>query len=314
MTSDLMALDRVRRRQHGILTRAQLRRAGVSEGRVRADLEAGRWRALNEVVVCTHNGPLTAAQAEWAAVLSAAAPAALAGLTAMLGWGVSGFGADSIHLLVVRGARVTAVPGVTVAVHESRRFGVDDICAGRAPNSTSLERSVVDAAVWSRDVLTASRIIVAPVQQRKTSAVQLRETLENAGHVRHRRVLLALLADLHGGAEALSEVGFVRWCQRHGFPRPELQVRLDTQQRRRYIDAAFRGSHGRRVLVEVDGGVHLTLTSRWRDTSKDNDAVLAGELTLRFPSVAIHTDDPAAVRQLREALGLVSVGRAYSNA
>jgi hypothetical protein len=314
MTTELMALDRVRRRQHGILTRAQLWRAGVTEGQVRADLEARRWRALNEVVICTHNGPLTTPQAQWATVLSAAAPAALAGLTAMQGWGVSGFAADPIHVLVARGARVTAVPGIPITVHESRRFSVDDICTEQSPNATSLERSVVDAAVWSRDALTASRIIVAPIQQRKTSAGQLRETLENAGHVKYRRVLLALLSDLYGGAEALSEVSFLRWCRRHGFPRPVLQVRLDNAGRRRYVDAVFRGLHGRRVLVEVDGGVHLTLATRWQDTSKDNDAVIAGELTLRFPSVAIHSDDPAAVRQLREALGLVSVRRASGNA
>jgi very-short-patch-repair endonuclease len=60
------------------------------------------------------------------------------------------------------------------------------------------------------------------------------------------------------------------------------------------------------VRVEVDGGVHLSLTQRWRDTAKDNDAALDGRVILRFPSVAIYTDDPVAVRQLRRALGLVS--------
>jgi hypothetical protein len=119
-----------------------------------------------------------------------------------------------------------------------------------------------------------------------------------------------LLADLDGGAEALSEVAFVRWCRRHGFPRAQLQVRLDARGRRRYLDAVFTRPDGRRVLAEIDGGVHLTLATRWLDTAKDNDAALSGELTLRFPSVALHCDDAAAIRQLREALGLGSAPRA----
>jgi hypothetical protein len=60
--------------------------------------------------------------------------------------------------------------------------------------------------------------------------------------------------------------------------------------------------NGRRVLTEIDGGVHLTLAARWKDTAKDNDAMIAGETTLRFPSVAIYADDPVAVAQLIAAL------------
>jgi hypothetical protein len=173
---------------------------------------------------------------------------------------------------------------------------------------------VIDAAVWSSDVWTASRIVVTAVQQRRTTAAALREALTSAGYVNHRRVLLALLTDLQGGAEALSEVAFLRWCRRHDFPRPHLQVRLDGLGKRRYIDAAFRGSRGRLVLVEVDGGIHLTLATRWKDTAKDNEASIAGKLALRFPSVAIHSDDPVAIRQLRAALDLVSATRAAGDA
>lgn len=57
--------------------------------------------------------------------------------------------------------------------------------------------------------------------------------------------------------------------------------------------------------MEVDGGVHLTLAQRWLDTRNDNDAVLSGATVLRFPSVAVHLNDPVAVSQLSRALGLV---------
>jgi hypothetical protein len=199
-----------------------------------------------------------------------------------------------------------AVPGLEAVVHESRRFCADDVVRCVGLPATSLDRSVVDAAVWSGDSRTATRIIVAPVQQRRTDAGRVYAELERAGNVRHRRALLQFLGDLAGGAEALSEVEFLRWCRRHRFPTPTMNVRLDSAGRRRYLDAQFVRPDGTVVDVEIDGGVHLTLTTRWLDTAKDNDAMLAGRVSLRFPSVALYTDDPRAVAQLRQALRRVS--------
>jgi len=293
-------------RHEGVTTRQALAAAGMSVGGLRAHLDGGRWRALNDRVVCLHNGPLTERQRRWAVFLSASPPAAMCGLTAMAMWGVAGHSDGAVHVLVRRGARVLPVPGVDIAVHESRRFGLGDIVYGRAPQLTSLARATVDAATWTTSTREAARLLVAPVQQRLELPANLLRALETAGRVRHRRMLLSLCRDLVGGAQALSEVEFLAFCARHQLPRPQLQVRLDSAGRRRYLDATFRRADGRLVRAEVDGGVHLSLTTRWLDTAKDNDAVLAGYVVLRFPSVAIYLDDARAVGQLRRALGLVS--------
>ncbi|HWB68053.1 MAG TPA: hypothetical protein VG708_14615 [Mycobacteriales bacterium] len=307
MSADLCNLTTLLAVQSGMVTRSQLRVEGVTWSAVRANLRARRWQVLNDQVICAHNGSLRPEQARWAVWLSAPFPSALCSLTAMELRGVRGFETAAVHILVQRGARVLPVPGVAVVVHESRRFTAEHVCHRSSPPSTTLERAVVDAAVWSDDYQAAARIVVAPVQQRLTSAARLADELALAGRVRYRRLLRAFLADIDGGAQALSEVAFLRWCRRHGFPRPHLQVRVDGQGRRRYLDAAFVGRDDRRVLVEVDGGIHLTLRARWQDTAKDNDAALDGELTLRFPSVAIYSDDARAVTQLRRALRVVSV-------
>ena len=119
-------------------------------------------------------------------------------------------------------------------------------------------------------------------------------------------MLARALDDVAGGVEAVSELRFVQFCRKHELPTPALQVRLDSRGRRRYLDATFRRmSDGRPVRVEIDGGIHLTLTQRWRDTCNDNDAVIDGEVVLRFPSVAIYTDDPVALAQIRRALEVV---------
>jgi hypothetical protein len=288
--------------QAGIATRQQLIDGRLTASRIRAELDGGRWRALNEQVICTHNGPLTELQKQWAAVLSTPEPVALCGLTTLVNSGVRGVDADSIHILVERGARVLAIDGVEVSVHESRRFSPEDVIQ-RQPPTVALERATIDAAVWSKDIKTAFRITVAPVQQRLTTAGRLKAVLLSAGSVKFRRPLLQFIRDLEGGAEALSEVEFLRWCRRHRLPEPATQVRYDRNGRRRYLDATFRLPDGSTLFVEIDGGVHLLLSVRWEDTLKDNDAVLANRKTLRFTSAAIYADDPRALLQLREALG-----------
>lgn len=289
--------------QCGIATREQLLAVGISDALVAANLSACRWRRLNEHVMATHNGPLTRRQAMWAVILSAPYPAVLCSETVYELFGVPGAETEVIHILVPHGARVLPVPGVRVKVHESRRFPApEDVRAFEDLPITSLPRAAVDAAAWSRDVRRAWRVAVAPVQARRLRPAQIRDELDKAGQVRHRRSLQLLLADLEGGAQALSEVEFLRFCRRHDFPRPKCQARLDSLGRRRYLDAEFRRRSGRPLRVEIDGGIHLKLEVRARDTIKDNDAHIAGRLVLRYASISIYTDDEDAVRQIREAL------------
>lgn len=290
--------------QSGLFTTGQWRQLGGSEAQLRAQTGAGRWRALNELVMCTHNGPLTVDQRDWAAILSAQGIAALTTFSGLRRFGVRGFDTTAVHLLVRRGAKVLPIRDVEVRVHESRRFAPGDLL-DRQPPVMSLERCAIDAAAWAPDVRTAFRIVIAPVQQRLTSATRLLEVLDVQGRIRFVRQLRAFLNDVSGGAQALSEVEFLRWCRRHGFPRPDLQVRVDAAGRRRFLDAQFTGPDGHDLWVEIDGGVHLLLSTRWEDTLKDNDAVIDGRSAIRFMSSAIYADDPRAVAQLRRALALV---------
>ena len=301
-----MAFEELVRCQAGVATRQQLLRAGLSDGFVRAQVEGRRWRSLNDAVVVTHNGPLTRDQQLWASVLSTPAPAAIGAWAALRLWGMQRVGDDRVHLLVRKGARVLATPGVPLRVHESRRFTDEDVWPVPRPVwVTSLPRAAIDAAAWTPEPRAAARLVVNVVQQRLCLAADLGRELERVGQVRHARMLRRVLVDVGGGAQALSELDFLAFCRRNGFPRPRLQIRVDAGGRRRYLDAEFSGPDGKAVRVEVDGGVHLTLAQRWLDTRNDNDAVLSGATVLRFPSVAIYLNDPVAVGQLSRALGLV---------
>jgi hypothetical protein len=280
-----LTLDRLRRRQHAIATRAQLRAAGVTASRIRAEVDAYRWQRLNARVICLHNGPLTRRQQLWAVILSAPERAALCGLTVLEMRRISGFKTPAVHVLIRKGDKVLSVPGVEIVVHETRRFPAEDVRLLDNLPTTLPARAFVEAATDSQDWMTATR-------------------------ARHRRLLLLLANDLEGGAHALSEVEFLAFCQRHGFPRPRLQARQDNFGRRRYLDAEFRADDGTCFWVEIDGGVHLSLQVRAQDDLKDNDAAIRRRLVLRYASVLIYQDHPDAVRQIRAAL----LGRRTSDA
>lgn len=297
-----MDLQRLNRRQHAIATRAQLDEAGVSRALVTANLDGNRWRRLNERVICLHNGPLTRRQQLWAVLLSGSRLAALAGLTVLELNLLRGFKTDGVHLLIPQGSRFLGVPGVEVHLHPCRRFPADDIRLLNDLRTTLPDRAVIDAACWTPDPMTAARLVVAGVQQLRIYPSLLKQELLARRTSRHRRLLLLLCNDLEGGAEALSEVEFLAFCRRHGFPRPTLQVRGEAGGRRRYLDATFRRPDGSTFGVEIDGGIHLQLKVKARDDLKDNYAKLARRLVLRFPSVLIYTDDPEAVQQIRSAL------------
>lgn len=276
--------------------------AGVTPSAIKAALKARRWQRLNEKVVCLHNGALTVEEARAAVVASCAARCALAGLTATAVHGVAGFDTPEVHVLVGRGSRVLAVAGVDIVLHKVEALDAAEVFTRRGLPVTSIARSLVDAAAWSCDARTAARILVAGVQQRRVRSRDLEREVARRPRMPHGAVLRPFVADLVGGAQALSEVEFLRFCRRHHFPRPALNVRRDTTGRRRYLDAEFRRPDGTILRAEIDGGVHLSLTQRLRDTRHDNDDVIDSRQTLRFLSIQIYNDDPVAIAQLRRAL------------
>ncbi|MFI5101075.1 MAG: hypothetical protein ACHQE5_11285 [Actinomycetes bacterium] len=101
-------------------------------------------------------------------------------------------------------------------------------------------------------------MLAAVVQQGLARPEDLERELHGAGRIGHRQLLAAAAADIAGGAQALSEIDFVRLCRRHGLPEPTRQaVRVEASGRRRYLDAEWVRADGVHVVAEVDGAVHL---------------------------------------------------------
>lgn len=209
-----------------------------------------------------HNGPLSRRQRWDAALINTGPRAILTGFTAAEYLGLTGWQRDWIDVLAAAGAS----PPVSAALIRIR-----------------LHRS--------------------RSQQRLASPDSLLAVVNTARCTRHQRALRAALYDIAGGSQALSEIDFARLCHRYGLPTPIRQaIRTDADGRRRFLDASWRRADGRLVVVEVDGALHVGVSSWWADQERQNWLTLGDALILRFPSWAIRHDEQTVVRQLRAAL------------
>jgi very-short-patch-repair endonuclease len=291
--------------QRGVLTSEQA--VGLAgRGVVRGHVRLGRWRQICPGVLLAGNGELTAAQQHWVAVLVAGPGALLAGAAAAVAGGIRGIHAGQIPVLIpaVRGVsrRVPRLPPdmPAVRVYRSRVLPMDHRRTDGIPRTT-MARSVVDAAAWAPSDRAAVLIVAAACQQRLVRPGEIMSVLTVMTRVRRRALLRSTLDDIEGGASALSELDLLALCRRFHLPVPDTQQRRrDAAGRHRYVDAYWRE---RGVLVEVDGGHHMSVAEWSQDMMRQNEIWIAGDRILRFPAWLLRTDPGAVAKQLREALG-----------
>ncbi len=287
------------RGRHQVVTVAELLRAGATRSRVRANLDAKRWRRCGRAVVL-HAGTLTRAERWRVALLNAHPTSLLTAFTAAEFLGLTGWDRPEIHLVAPPGSDIRRVAGLPVRLHRPTGWPV------RRWKSSRCEHPA-PALVRATGVLDSPRaacgLLAASVQQRLVTPGQLRAALHTATRARHRPLLQQAVADIEGGSQALSEIDFARICRKAGLPLPDRQtVRRDSYGRRRYLDATWRRRDGRLVVVEVDGALHLNVRRWWDDQLRQNELSLADALVLRFPSVVVREAPELVVGQLRQAL------------
>jgi hypothetical protein len=290
-------------RQDQVCRREQLLTAGITDRQIDRGLDAHRWQVVSAGLIVLHNTRLTPGQRQGIAVLAGGRLCALAARTAAAAAGLTRWEPPALEVVVPRGTTYPDLP-FPVRVHESRRFSSGDVVESWPPR-VSIDRALIDAGSWVTRPRSACGLLATGVQQGLTTATRLLAELDRAGQIRHRRLMARALVDIDGGAQAVSEMDFLRFCLRHGFPRPELQVvRLDERGRRRYLDATLKTPDGRLVRVEIDGALHLVVQTYWNDMWRSNDLAIGREVALRFPSYVIHANDPDAAAQLRRALNV----------
>lgn len=289
--------------QDGVLdTRSAL--AYLTPDALRWRLKSGRWQQPCRGIIVAQSGPLSTMQTLRVAVLWAGNGAALGGLTAAKLQGFRGFGDkdEAIHLIRPAGRTKRATrPSLQLVVHSSRKLTAADIHPARHPPQTRIARSLVDAAAWMGTDRGAQAVLAAGVQQRMVRVTDLIAEVARNKRVRRRELMLVTLADIEGGAHALSELDFTRLVVRQfHLPAPDRQAaRRDRQGRRRWLDVVWEEA---RVIVEIDGAGHIDVVQYWDDMDRSNDFTLQHYQILRFPAWMIRYHPEHVASQIRDAI------------
>jgi len=283
-----------------VFSRADLTALGCTRSEAQARLAAGRWRKIGKAVV-THNGELTREQRWRVGLINCGPRAVLSSFSAAEALGLTGWSREETHVLAPAGVARPHLPGQPLVLHRTTRLDPNQLM-GRL-RCHRIAPALVLAAASFGSPRPGCGLLAAGVQQRLPCAADLRAAVVAAPRTRHHAELLAAADDIAMGAQALSEIDFVRLCRRNGLPAPVQQaVRVEPSGRRRYLDAEWRLRDGRRVAVEVDGAVHLAPRRWFDDQLRQNELSLSGTLVLRYPSVIVRTEPKLVVQQLRRAL------------
>ncbi len=269
--------------QHGVLTRDQALRGGLTPRQVDYRVTSGRWLRVYDGVFLTQPGRRDRASAHSAAVLACGPGAVLSRLSAGVVLGLVRTSPPLVQVTVPWTRRVAPHQGVEV--HRAMRV-VDATEAWQWPPCTSVEVTVLDvAAVGTADDAVAVAVAALACQRGRTWDQPLRAELALRARHPHRRILTAALLDIGGGAQSTLEVRFVRDVMRpHGLPAGRLQLST----RAGVHDVGF---DAEKVLVELDGlAFHGDLRSRMADTRRDRRGAARGWLTVRvvWVDTALH--------------------------
>jgi hypothetical protein len=298
---DVLALADV---QAGLVARRQLRAAGFGRKRVQAQVQAQRWAERSGVVVSAFTGELTREQRAWLGVLHAGPPAIVGGYSALELHGLKNWHRDDITVLVDEEAHLEALDGV-VWFRTRRPL---ELWKSRDPLPMArVEPAALLCAAYEPSWRTAQGLLAAVVQQRLTTAPDLRRQLERMRPLRRAPRFRVLLTEIEGGAGSLAEVDVTRMCRDFGLPMPTRQRRRkDRAGRWRYTDCEWDLPDGTVLVLEVDGAFHMEVEHWEDDIRRQRGLTTPGRIIARCTSREVR-DEPFQLAADLKALGLLAL-------
>ena len=279
MPSDPLTIDELVETQHGVVTRAQVIEAGMSDRWVRHRARAGIWQRAYPGVYIAHSGTPDWLTRASAALLYAGPDAALSHATASDWWfeteGTRQQRRDApVEISIPARRTVASQDGLVIY----RRRLMPRVIPGKvraiSPDETTIDLvQRADAADDIIGILTrATKKVVHP------DAVLL--ALGRRERVRGRALVIEMLGEVAEGVESPLELRYRGVERVHRLPVSELQLREKLGERWIRADCRYRAY---RVRVELDGKLAHPGGRTDRDTWRDNASLLdTDELTLRY--------------------------------
>jgi hypothetical protein len=289
---------RVLSRQCGVIASWQAEVAGISTRQMENLIHYGRWRRLHFGVYASFTGEPPREAALWAAVLRTGPWSMLSHETAAELDGLLDKPSKMIHVTVPKPQHRPVVPGI--AIHRSSRaIGIRQ--QGRLPPRTMTEETVLDLAQAAASFDDVISLLARACQRRLTTPFLISETLGQRAKLRWRAEIELALRDVASGVHSPLEHRYVRDVERaHGLPTPDRQAQAEQRGRVIYRDARYR-DYG--VVVELDGRASHPDERRWQDKHRDNAAVAAGIVTLRYGWADVTERSCETAREVATVLG-----------
>lgn len=284
------------RRQAGLVTRAQLNRLKLSSNHVDAQLSAHRWQEISSTVLATTTGVLTREQLMWAGVLHAGPRSAIGGLTALEVHGLANWHRDEITVLLEKSHNLERIDGIRFV--ETRR-PITLLTSSRALPTWRIEPAALLWAGYQPVTRSAYGLLSACVQQGLTTPYRLDTWITRMRPLRRAKPFRRMLGELAEGSQSVAELDVLRMCDRFGLPRPRRQTRrADSAGRVRYTDAEWVLPDGRVLVLEVDGGFHMSAEHWGADIERERQLVATGVTVVRCTAIQVRENPERIVRDL----------------
>jgi len=256
--------------QHGVVTIAQLRAAGISSDAAEHQARAGRLHRVHRGVYAVgHRG--LGSEGRWlAAVLACGEGAVLSHESAAGLWELLPPLLAPVHVTIPTDAGRSRRPGIRV--HRSPHLPQDATTRQHGIAVTTPARTLADL-------------------RSTVPAAAFRQALREAAY---RNLDLGEIA--HDGTRSDPERAFLRLCRRHRLPRPDLNVRIG----RFTVDFLWREQ---RLVVETDAwSSHRGAQAFEDDHERDLELGSLGYRVLRFTRKQVEGRPEAVAASVRGAL------------
>jgi hypothetical protein len=301
---DSIALDRVLRRQHDVITRAQARAAGVTEKALRYRLGAGgRWQTVLPHVYLAATGTPTDVQRQVAALVYGGDDAVITGPVAAAFHQIRVADCDLINVLVPH--RFQARDAGFVRLHRTWRMPERIYRFG--PIQYALAPRAVGDTVRCLTSLREVRAVVADaVQKSKCTLQQLVDEL-NAGPVWGSALFRTALAEVIGGSRSMAESELMKLIEKAGLPVPLFNAEIYDGEEFIARPDAWYPELG--IAIEVDSKEwHLGANEHKATLERGNRMQKYLINVLRFTPNDLRYEPARVIAEIREAIAR-AIGR-----
>lgn len=275
------------KRQHGVVSRAQLLGLGISRRSIERRIEGSLLHRLHRGVYAVGHERL-AVRGRWmAAVLACGEGALLSHRGAAALWGLAGIPRGPIDVLAEHARRRPGIASHRGAVDGEDRATRDGIPVTSVARTIFDLAEIVDERRLRRHFEEADRLRL--IETRALRGVCARNPGRHAA-ARATRLLDSL--ELPSDSRSALEDRFVELCREHRLPRPQLNVRLlDVE-----VDAVWPRA---RLVIELDGfAYHRHRAAFERDRARDAALQAAGYRVVRLTDRRLRSEAKAVAAEL----------------